>query len=135
MQYARAWKYFFKRFFSPRIRVSILKFMHRNSRKHDPFRLTLVPHNAENQVWISFSVRVRVQTHVMMGVGDVQAVQHSTLNIQLVMAHIIMAYIVMAYIVTAYIVAYIVMAVRRGAQHSSAQLDQKKIFRPDFLAF
>ena len=45
---------------------------------------------------IYFSDQVGVQTHLMMGVGDAQAV-------------------------------------RRGAQHSTAQIDQEKIFRPGFL--
>ena len=82
-------------FFSLRIGVFTLKLC-TEIQETWSFRHPLSPYNAEHQVWISFSDQVGVQTHLMMGVGDVQAV-------------------------------------RRGAQHSVAQLDQKKIFTHGLL--
>ena len=65
-------------------------------KRHGPLDSLFEPYNAENRVWTSFSDQVGVQTHLMLGVGDGQAV-------------------------------------RPGAQHSMAQLDQERIFRRGFL--
>ena len=52
-----------------------------NSRNIIPFRLAVGRYDAENQVCISLSDQVWVQTHVMMGIGDRQATPwHTTLN-------------------------------------------------------